>query len=166
MVLSPGEAVQLFHLPLAGVPMDSARVRVMPRRPSLVAGEGSVLCRLDDDRRAAVKISQTDRRHHMHAVGPTGAGKSTLLLNLALQDIEAGIGIGIIDPKGDLIRDLLERIPTQHAKSRHPARSFDARAPCRAQRPRVRRPESARARNRRRGDDLSQELRALLGAAD
>jgi len=115
MVLSPGEAVQLFHLPLAGVPMDSARVRVMPRRPSLVAGEGSVLCQLDDDRRAAVKISQTDRRHHLHAVGPTGAGKSTLLLNLALQDIAAGIGVGIIDPKGDLIHDLLERIPSQHA---------------------------------------------------
>jgi hypothetical protein len=115
MVLSPAEAAQLFHLPLAGVPMDSARVRVMPRRPSSVAGEGSVLCRLDDDRGAAVKISQTDRRHHLHAVGPTGAGKSTLLLNLALQDIEAGIGVGVIDPKGDLIRDLLERIPTQHA---------------------------------------------------
>ncbi|HVC77140.1 MAG TPA: hypothetical protein VND96_11580, partial [Candidatus Micrarchaeaceae archaeon] len=115
MVLSPGEAVQLFHLPLAGVSMDSARVRMMPRRPSLVAGEGSVLCRLDDDRSAAVKISQADRRHHLHAVGPTGAGKSTLLLNLALQDIAAGIGVGIIDPKGDLIRDLLERIPAQHA---------------------------------------------------
>jgi hypothetical protein len=115
MVLSPAEAAQLFHLPLAGVPMDSARVRAMPRRLSLVAGDGSVLCRLDDDRRAAVKISQTDRRHHLHAVGPTGAGKSTLLLNLALQDIEAGIGVGVIDPKGDLIRDLLERIPTQHA---------------------------------------------------
>jgi DNA helicase HerA-like ATPase len=47
-------------------------------------------------------------------LGPTGSGKSTLLLNLALQDIEAGIGVGVLDPKGDLITDLLERIPSRH----------------------------------------------------
>jgi hypothetical protein len=47
--------------------------------------------------------------------GPTGSGKSTLLLNLVLQDIEAGIGVGVLDPKGDLIHELLERIPSRHA---------------------------------------------------
>jgi hypothetical protein len=50
----------------------------------------------------------------MHVLGPTGSGKSTLLLNLALQDIEAGVGVGVLDPKGDLISDLLERIPGRH----------------------------------------------------
>ena len=115
MVLSPEELALMFHLPLSEVPMESARVRVMPRhRPT--SGIGTALCRLDGMSAAPVNISQEDRRQHVHILGSTGVGKSTLLLNLALQDIDAGhIGVGVIDPKGDLIRELLERIPSRHA---------------------------------------------------
>jgi hypothetical protein len=113
LVLTAEELTQLFHLPLTAVPMDTARVQLAPER--LVSEAGSVLCRLEDGSRQAVRIAQADRRHHLHVLGPTGSGKSTLLLNLALQDIEAGIGVGVLDPKGDLIRDLLERIPEGHA---------------------------------------------------
>jgi len=112
LVLSAEELAQLCHLPLAGVPMDSAHVRIAPARP--LGREGSLLCRLEDDQRTPVQIAQRERRQHLWMVGPTGCGKSTLLLNLALQDIEAGIGVGVVDPKGDLIRDLLERIPKEH----------------------------------------------------
>ncbi len=113
VVLTAEEMAELFHLPLIGIPMDTAQVRLAPDR--LVSESGSMLCRLEDGSGRAVRISQADRRHHLHALGPTGSGKSTLLLNLALQDIEAGIGVGVLDPKGDLIRDLLERIPERHA---------------------------------------------------
>jgi Type IV secretion-system coupling protein DNA-binding domain len=113
LVLSPEELTRLFHLPLVGVAMDEARVRVLPRRPS--AASGSFLCRLEDGRRTPVRIAQADRRQHLYMTGPTGSGKSTLLLNLVLQDIEAGIGVGVLDPKGDLIHELLERIPSRHA---------------------------------------------------
>ncbi len=34
-----------------------------------------------------------------------------MLRNLILQDIEAGRGVGIIDPHGDLADDLLDHIP-------------------------------------------------------
>ena len=117
MVLVAEEVAQLCHLPLDGVAMDEARVRMMPahRSSSGQDATGSLLCRLDDQRAAPVTIRQTDRRQHVHIVGPTGSGKSTLLLNLALQDIDAGIGLAVVDPKGDLIRDLLQRIPEQHA---------------------------------------------------
>jgi hypothetical protein len=115
MVLSPEELALLFHLPLTEVPMESARIRVMPRhRPA--SGGGSSLSRLDDVAKVRVNISQEDRREHVHILGPTGVGKSTLLLNLALQDVDDGsIGVGVIDPKGDLVRELLERIPPRHA---------------------------------------------------
>lgn len=52
-----------------------------------------------------------DRRHHLYTIGKSGAGKTTLLRNLILQDIEAGRGVGIIDPHGDLADDLLNHIP-------------------------------------------------------
>jgi len=51
------------------------------------------------------------RRQHVYIVGQTGSGKSTLLRNLILQDIEAGRGVGVIDPHGDLAADILEHIP-------------------------------------------------------
>lgn len=52
-----------------------------------------------------------DRRHHLYTIGKSGAGKTTLLRNMILQDIEAGRGVGIIDPHGDLADDLLNHIP-------------------------------------------------------
>jgi hypothetical protein len=50
---------------------------------------------------------------HLHVIGPTGSGKSTLMARLALQDIEAGRSVIVVEPKGDLIADLLDRIPEQ-----------------------------------------------------
>jgi hypothetical protein len=110
LVLTAAELTQICHLPLAGVSMDSAHVRVGPTHA--LNHQGSSLARLEDPKGTPIHIAQVDRRQHLWAEGPTGSGKSTLLLNLALQDIEAGIGVGVVDPKGDLIRDLLERIPT------------------------------------------------------
>jgi hypothetical protein len=61
-------------------------------------------------------LSAVDRRHHAYIIGKTGSGKSTLLKNLLIQDIEADHGVGVIDPHGDLARDLLDFIPCRRAK--------------------------------------------------
>ncbi|OJF11268.1 type IV secretory system conjugative DNA transfer family protein, partial [Couchioplanes caeruleus] len=62
--------------------------------------------------RTRIGISLTDCRYHLHALGPTGTGKTTLLMNMILDDVEAGRGVAAFDPaKGDLIRDLLDRMP-------------------------------------------------------
>lgn len=52
-----------------------------------------------------------DRRHHLYTIGKSGAGKTTMLRNMIIQDIEAGRGVGIIDPHGDLADELLNHIP-------------------------------------------------------
>jgi len=52
-----------------------------------------------------------DRRHHLYTIGKSGSGKTTLLRNLILQDIEAGHGVAVIDPHGDLANDLLDHLP-------------------------------------------------------
>ena len=56
-----------------------------------------------------------DSLQHLHVLGPTGTGKSTLLLNLIVQDIAAGRGVVVIDPKGDLVEEVLRRVPEERA---------------------------------------------------
>ena len=58
-------------------------------------------------------IKKKDRRQHMYVIGKTGVGKSALLKNMALQDIRAGRGIGIVDPHGEFVEDVLEQIPKE-----------------------------------------------------
>jgi type IV secretory pathway TraG/TraD family ATPase VirD4 len=56
-------------------------------------------------------FGDADRHHHVYAIGQTGTGKTTFLRNAILQDIEAGRGVAVIDPHGDLALDLLDMIP-------------------------------------------------------
>ena len=56
-------------------------------------------------------LAPEDRAQHLYIVGKTGLGKSTLLRNLILQDLYAGRGVGLLDPHGDLARDVLDAIP-------------------------------------------------------
>lgn len=51
------------------------------------------------------------RDKHVYVPGATGSGKSTLLYWMAIQDIDQGKGVCVIDPKGDLAIKLLNRIP-------------------------------------------------------
>jgi len=65
--------------------------------------------------RRPVAQSVTDAMQHRHVLGPTGVGKSTLLARLILQDLDAGHGVVVIDPKTDLVNDVLARIPAHRA---------------------------------------------------
>jgi hypothetical protein len=56
-------------------------------------------------------LSVIDSLRHLHVIGPTGTGKSTLLLGLITQDMAAGRGVVVIDPKGDLAADVLDCVP-------------------------------------------------------
>src|SRR5207248_1432686 len=56
-------------------------------------------------------LSVKDSLRHLHVIGPTGSGKSTLLTGLIEQDMQAGRGVVVIEPKGDLVADVLMRVP-------------------------------------------------------
>lgn len=58
-----------------------------------------------------VTLADGDRQHHVYAIGQTGTGKSTLLRNALAQDLEAGRGVGLIDPHGDLAEAVADLIP-------------------------------------------------------
>lgn len=64
-------------------------------------------------RECPVALSVGDSLRHLHVIGPTGSGKSTLLMNLIAQDMQAGRAVVVIEPKGDLIADVLARVPAE-----------------------------------------------------
>ena len=58
-----------------------------------------------------VDIPLSDRLRHMVLSGVTGTGKSTEQETLILSDAEAGLGVCLIDPHGDLAVEILSRLP-------------------------------------------------------
>ncbi|MGH7960406.1 MAG: type IV secretory system conjugative DNA transfer family protein, partial [Candidatus Binatia bacterium] len=61
----------------------------------------------------AVRIGRDDRRRHVYLMGQTGTGKTTLLQTMILDDMRAGAGLCVIDPHGDLFRELLGQVPAE-----------------------------------------------------
>jgi hypothetical protein len=111
-LLSVPELAQVASLPCAAVPgLEQARARTLaPARA--VAHQGHILGLSDHiGVPRPVAISVPDSRHHMHLVGETGTGKSTLIARMVLADADAGRAAVVIDPKGDLVETILDRLP-------------------------------------------------------
>lgn len=64
----------------------------------------------------AFGILPDDLFRHIHVVGKTGTGKSTLLESIAVQLMERGFGLCVVDPHGDLVERLRARVP-RHRKN-------------------------------------------------
>lgn len=99
------------RLPVAAIGSRLVPPTKVIRRAGRVVAESSF-----PGRTRPLALSPVDSLRHLHALSPTGSGKSTLLLNLAVQDMQAGRAVVVIEPKGDLIADLLERIPTNRTQ--------------------------------------------------
>jgi type IV secretory pathway TraG/TraD family ATPase VirD4 len=61
-------------------------------------------------------IKRSDRRRHLYVVGKSGAGKSKLLELLIKNDIVSGKGVGVLDPHGDLVDNILRIVPEHRVK--------------------------------------------------
>lgn len=85
---------------------------VLPPGPTL-ARNGRIVGEAVAEPGRMAAISPEDSLRHMHVLGPTGVGKSTLMANMVLQDITAGRGVVVIDPKGDLVADIATRVPEE-----------------------------------------------------
>jgi len=115
-LLSVPELAALAHLPLdATVPgLTRAGAKVVSPPPD-VQSTGKVLGVSEIGGRRPIALAVDDARYHLHVMGGTGSGKSTLLTNLVLGDVDAGRGAVVIDPAGDLVNDILDRLPARAA---------------------------------------------------
>lgn len=118
VVMTPDELAGLWHLPLTSTETPNIRwlsARKAPPPPNL-PNEGLLLgvvkYRGQD---YPVRIKQPDRRRHMYIIGKSGSGKSEYIKAMVKQDIEAGRGVCVIDPHGDLAQDCLGFVPKSRA---------------------------------------------------
>ena len=114
MLLGLEELASLVHLPSASV-----------QSRALVGREGlrSYAAKVEDARglylginshagvTKPVYLSLDRARRHVHVIGASGSGKSNLLLQLVLDHTGQGGGMALLDPHGDLVDDILARIP-------------------------------------------------------
>jgi len=133
-VLNLEEIASLFHFPLTNIaspniawvrskeiapPNDLPTVGVNLIGKAAYRGEEVPFC----------FASREDRRRHFYLVGQTGTGKSSLLKEMIRHDLEAGEGVAVIDPNGDLIEDTLANIPPQRHEDVVLFEPFDMQSP-------------------------------------
>ncbi|KUM39030.1 type IV secretion system DNA-binding domain-containing protein [Arthrobacter sp. EpRS71] len=94
---------------IAGLPQSRTRhmhvTNVVPREGTVI-GTSTVPGSNRD-----IAIDRESRLQHVHIMGPTKSGKTWLSTNMAVQDMNDGSGLVLIDPKGDLYQRVLERVP-------------------------------------------------------
>ncbi|HJV33410.1 MAG TPA: DUF87 domain-containing protein, partial [Patescibacteria group bacterium] len=118
VVMTPDELAGLWHLPLPST--ETPNIRWLTARkappPANLPTEGILLGAVKyRGQEYPVRIKQGDRRRHMYIIGKSGSGKSELIKSMAKQDIEAGRGVCVIDPHGDLAQDCLGFVPKSRA---------------------------------------------------
>ena len=116
-ILNSVELASIFHLPEQNAIPNSQVERQLTKQvdgPARLATEGLFLgvnqFRGTDK---AIYLQEKDRRRHMYVIGQTGMGKSVFLENLAFQDMCDGHGFAFIDPHGDAVEALLQRVPEE-----------------------------------------------------
>lgn len=72
-----------------------------------------VILGVDPNSAKPIYLDQKARARGTYVIGATGTGKTTLLQSIAYQDIDAGHGVCVLDPHGDMIDWLLARIPSE-----------------------------------------------------
>lgn len=116
--LSMPELAPLLAWPMGdevpvGVTVGAARQ--VPARASLPRYGRPLLVADQEGEARPVALSPEAARHHVALLGATGSGKSSVLAAGVLSDLARGFGGVLMDPKGDTVRAVLERVPAAHA---------------------------------------------------
>ena len=111
----PAELVALWGWPIGAPAVPGLALGGSPQllvAPAVPRG-GRVLGDATVGGKRAVAQSRRAALEHSLYVAPTGTGKTWLAANIALGDIARGDGVLVLDPKGGLVRAILERLPEE-----------------------------------------------------
>ena len=118
-LLGTAELTSLYHLPLGSTETPNIlwlTAKSAPA-PADIPKEGiSLGYNFYRGIKNEIRMRREDRRRHTYIIGKSGVGKSVLLANMAIQDVQNGEGVCVIDPHGDLISDILDRVPPERAE--------------------------------------------------
>jgi hypothetical protein len=110
------ELASLYHLPNESVETPNiswSRAKKAEPPMNLPINDGTIFAETDfRGQRLPFGIRDADRRMHFYLLGKTGTGKSTVFKNMVISDILKGKGVGVVDPHGELVSDILEFIPS------------------------------------------------------
>ncbi|MFD9735697.1 type IV secretory system conjugative DNA transfer family protein [Umezawaea sp. NPDC059074] len=116
-LLSIPELAAIAHIPIddSTPGLQRAGAKAVPPPPGIagIGDEIKLLGRSDSGHSRPVGLHVVDARHHLHILGATGSGKSELMARMILDDAQAGRGVVVVDPKGDLVSDILMRLPEE-----------------------------------------------------
>jgi hypothetical protein len=120
-MLNTAELAALAHLPTDKIvpSLERAGARTVAPSANVRAGGRSTKVlgtAATTGRKVALQVK--DARYHVHLIGKTGSGKSTTLQHLALSDIRDRRGLVLIDPAGDLVDDILDRLDPEEVAGR------------------------------------------------
>ena len=113
-LLNIAELTALVHFPdaLVRIPKLKRQTKRTKACPALASDGGIHLgVNKHQGKFHPVRLKTANRLRHMHLIGSSGTGKSTMLLNMIIQDMQAGNGVAVLDPHGDLIDTLLGYVP-------------------------------------------------------
>ena len=131
-ILNTEELASLWHLPTPFLETPNIKWLISKKAPPPInMPDEGVLLGKNTYRNVETEVRQArdDRSRHTYILGRTGGGKSVLMANMAIQDIKNGEGLCVIDPHGDLITDILNRVPKERAEDIIVFEPFDTDRP-------------------------------------
>jgi len=124
-ILNAAELAALLSWPLEGIDVPGHGVGFSRAPGALLLADTKDKATSDErllgrslhpaDSGRLVRLPATSYTSHVHVIGPTGSGKSNELAQWIVADAAADRSIVVIEPKGDLVGDVLARLP----ESRH-----------------------------------------------
>ena len=90
----------------------------LARMPVTEKQEGTITLGINKHRHLSQPImtNADDRMRHTFIIGQTGTGKSTIMESMIMQDIRAGRGVAVIDPHGEMVEEIIGKIPAKRKK--------------------------------------------------
>ena len=123
-ILSSSELSDLYHFPNTTLTKTEGLVKSRSRDLPTPLSMKQSRTKLDvvvgfnefGGQQQAIGITLKQRQKHTYVIGKTGTGKTTLLMNAIRQDMENDKGVAVLDPHGDMFRELLSLVPEHRLK--------------------------------------------------